>query len=100
MESSTDAEGKEKMNALTVSNLKKKYPCFHLKEVSFSVGEGKAAAVTASYTVPFIRNYIDKPGFAYLSYQIVVLLVGIIAYTLVTALATHLSVRRFEKVDI
>ena len=59
-----------------------------------------AAAVTASYTVPFIRNYIDKPGFAYLSYQIVVLLVGIIAYTLVTALATHLSVRRFEKVDI
>lgn len=59
-----------------------------------------AAVVTASYTVPFIRNYIDKPGFAYLSYQIVVLLVGIIVYTLVTALATHLSVRRFEKVDI
>lgn len=41
MESSTDAEGKEKMNALTVSNLKKEYPCFHLKEVSFSVGKGR-----------------------------------------------------------
>lgn len=39
LESSTDAEGKEKMNALTVSNLKKEYPCFHLKEVSFSCRE-------------------------------------------------------------
>ena len=29
------------MNALTVSNLKKEYPCFHLKEVSFSCRKGR-----------------------------------------------------------
>ncbi len=59
-----------------------------------------AAAVTASHAIPFVRDYIDRPGFVHLGYQITVLATGLVVYAAVSVLAARLSVRRFEKVDL
>lgn len=57
-------------------------------------------AETATFVLPFARDYLDTKDPQYLAYKLPVLGIGIVAYALLTGLAYRRSVRSFEVLDI
>ena len=60
------------------------------------VGISEAAA----HTVPFVRDRLDTPLFAFLPEKAAALLIGAALYALLTVLAVRIAERRFERLDV
>lgn len=56
--------------------------------------------IVATYAVPFVRDALDTPGAAHLGAKLGCVALGAALYAALTALAAHISERRFEKADL
>lgn len=76
-------------------------------KVGISFGLGSAAlwiyiiiAEILIHAIPFMRNYIDTKDPEYLSIKIIILLVGILAYFILTFIAYKKSIKSFNHLDL
>ncbi|MEG2381932.1 MAG: hypothetical protein RSB38_09640, partial [Oscillospiraceae bacterium] len=56
--------------------------------------------VVSTYAVPFVRDVLDTPGSQYLLQKVAFLLLGLLAYLILTAITYKKSVANFEKQDL
>ncbi len=56
--------------------------------------------VCATYAIPFVREYLDTTEGKYLSYHLMMLVIGILIYSLLTGVTLHLSLLNFDKQNI
>lgn len=56
--------------------------------------------VVGTYTIPFIRNYLDQPDPRYMSEKALFTLAGLALFLACTAKSIQMSAKRFEDVDL
>ncbi|MEG2013387.1 MAG: hypothetical protein RR063_09320, partial [Anaerovoracaceae bacterium] len=56
--------------------------------------------VVSTYAVPFVRDVLDTPGSQYLLQKVAFLMLGLLAYLILTAITYKKSVTNFEKQDL
>lgn len=57
-------------------------------------------AELSTHDVPFVQRYLDTPDPAYMGAKLCVLAAGVLLFVGITILASHLSERYFEKIDL
>lgn len=57
-------------------------------------------AEASVHVVPFMKNYLDTKDPNYIEYKLMVLVIGILFYSVLTLVAYKKSVRSFEAVDV
>lgn len=57
-------------------------------------------AEASAHIVPFVRDRLDTPLFAFLPEKAVTLLIGAAVYALLTVLAVRIAEQRFEQLDV
>lgn len=57
-------------------------------------------AEACTHVIPFVRDYLDTKDPQYLNYKLIVLIIGIIIYTLLTFMSYKKSVRSFDALDL
>jgi len=55
---------------------------------------------TSAHAIPFVRDYLDTDDTQYVGYKLIVLSIGIVIYTVLTAIIYKKSVRSFESLDL